>query len=48
MEPQEAIKLDEIARAVQELRQVHHGLRHPYTRGCAECVYLRWLRDNGF
>jgi hypothetical protein len=48
MDSQSAIKLDEVRRAVQELRKIHHRLRHPYQDGCAECVSLAWLKGQGF
>lgn len=48
MDAQAAIKLDEIRKAVRELRQIHHRKRHPHTPTCAECVCLSWLKDEGF
>lgn len=45
---QTRVKLAEIRRAVRELRQVHHMLRHPHVDGCVECVMLAWLKDEGF
>lgn len=42
------IKLAEVRQAVQQLRLLHHTLRHPHIDGCVECISLAWLKDNGF
>jgi len=48
MTTEQKIALAEVRSAVQQLRQIHHTLRHEHIEGCAECITLAWLRDKGF
>lgn len=42
------IAIAQVRHAVQELRKIHHHLRHEHTDKCAECVNLAWLETQGF